>query len=182
MDFSHGQAQLDRATRRKILVISKIRDILLESKIMNADSLKIVEFNNLEHKKQVVALWKDVFDYSAAHNSPELIIDKKISTEDDLFFVAVDQHIVLGTVMVGYDGHRGWIYSMAVLSDYQKKGVGSTLLAFAEKKLSSLGCMKINLQIMNGNEAVQQFYQAKGYLIENRISMGKRLEENIGDK
>ncbi|KKK58906.1 hypothetical protein LCGC14_3039730, partial [marine sediment metagenome] len=61
----------------------------------------------------------------------------------------------------------------------QKKGIGSTLLAFAEEKLSSLGCMKINLQIMDGNDAVQQFYKANGYLTEKRISMGKRLNENI---
>ena len=85
---------------------------------MNSNTHKVVEFNNLEHRKQVVALWKNVFGYSAAHNSPELIIDKKIATKDGLFFVAVDQHIVLGTVMAGYDGHRGLIYSIAVLSDY----------------------------------------------------------------
>ena len=93
--------------------------------------------------------------------------------------MAVNEQTVVGTVMAGYDGHRGWIYSIAVLSIHRKKGIGLALLTFAEKKLSSLGCMKINLQIMEGNDEVQGFYQANGYLIEKRISMGKRLNENI---
>ena len=146
---------------------------------MSANSIKIVEFDNLKHRKQVVELWQDVFGYEAAHNSPELVIDKKIAAKDRLLFIAINQQIVVGTVMAGYDGHRGWIYSIAVLPSYQKKGIGSALLAFAEKKLSLLGCMKINLQIMDGNNAVQEFYQANGYLTEKRISMGKRLKENI---
>ena len=146
---------------------------------MNTDSIKIVEFDNLKHREQVAALWQGVFGYGAAHNCPELAIDKKIAAGDGLFFVAVNQEIVVGTVMAGYDGHRGWIYSMAVLPINQKKGIGSALLTFAEKKLCSLGCMKINLQIMAGNDAVQRFYQANGYLTEKRISMSKRLNENI---
>ncbi len=146
---------------------------------MGTDSVKIVEFDNLQHRRQVAGLWRDVFGYEANHNRPEIVIDKKIAAADGLFFVAINQQAIAGTVMAGYDGHRGWIYSIAVLPTLQKKRIGSALLTFAEKKLSSLGCMKINLQIMDGNDAVQQFYQANGYLIEKRISMGKRLNENI---
>ena len=53
------------------------------------------------------------------------------------------------------------------------------VLTFAEGKLSELGCMKINLQILEGNEAVEKFYLANGYQTEKRISMGKCLPENI---
>ena len=147
--------------------------------MINTDSIKIVEFDNLKHRKQVVALWQDVFGYEAEHNRPEVVIDKKIAAGDGLFFVALFKQTVVGTVMAGYDGHRGWIYSIAVLPAHRKKGIGLALLTFAEKKLSSLGCMKVNLQIMDGNDGVQRFYQANGYLVEKRISMGKRLNENI---
>ena len=81
--------------------------------------------------------------------------------------------------MAGYDGHRGWIYSMAVHPDHRMQGIGTALLAFAEKKLSSLGCVKINLQIMEGNEDVRRFYQTNGYAVEKRVNMGKRLGENV---
>jgi len=148
---------------------------------MNTDSIKIVEFDNLKHRKQVIELWQDVFGYGGGRHCPELAIDKKMAVKDGLFFVAINQQIVVGTIMAGYDGHRGWIYSLAVLPTHRKKGVGSALLTFAEKRLSSLGCMKINLQVGDGNEAVQRFYQANGYLTEKRISMGKLLKENIED-
>ncbi len=96
-----------------------------------------------------------------------------------LFFVAMDANAVIGTVMAGYDGHRGWIYSMAVRPEYRKQGLGSKLLFFVEEKLAERGCMKINLQIMEGNEAVERFYASNGYLTEERISMGKQVRQNI---
>jgi ribosomal protein S18 acetylase RimI-like enzyme len=139
----------------------------------------ILPFDDLLHRAQVVALWKSVFGYEAPHNAPEVSIAKKLAVGDGLFFVAIDGHDVVGTVMAGYDGHRGWIYSMAVHPDWRKKGIGSALLGHAEARLSALGCVKINLQIIEGNESVQTFYSAHGYMKEKRISMGKKLPENI---
>lgn len=86
---------------------------------------------------------------------------------------------MVGTVMAGYDGHRGWIYTVAVIPVYQKTGIGTALLKHAEKRLSELGCVKINLQILEDNKDVEAFYQANGYVTEKRISMGKRLVENV---
>lgn len=140
---------------------------------------EIKTFDNLKHRDQVILLWKEVFGYEADHNAPKLVIDKKLEFGNGLFFIATDNKSVVGTVMAGYDGHRGWIYSIAVSSGYRKQGLGSELLYFAEEKLSKLGCMKINLQIMEGNEAVEKFYLSNGYHTEKRISMGKRLEQNI---
>jgi ribosomal protein S18 acetylase RimI-like enzyme len=140
--------------------------------------MEILVFNELRHRQQVVNLWQTVFGYQAAHNAPELIITKKVAVADGLFFVALHDSQVIGTVMTGYDGHRGWIYSLAVHPDFRKQKIGSALLAHAEKKLSDLGCVKVNLQIMEGNEAVESFYLANGYATEKRISMGKRLSQN----
>jgi len=122
-----------------------------------------------------------VFGYEADHNAPQLVIDKKLEFGDGLFFVALNNQAVVGTTMAGYDGHRGWIYSIAVSPKFQKQGLGSSLIAFAERRLSELGCMKINLQIMEGNEEIENFYLASGYQSEKRISMSKRLAENINN-
>jgi ribosomal protein S18 acetylase RimI-like enzyme len=140
---------------------------------------EITAFENNNHRDQVVSLWQAVFGYEASHNAPDLVIDKKIEFNDGLFFVAIDEGKVIGTVMAGYDGHRGWIYSIAVSFDYREKGLGSALLSYAEERLSEKGCMKINLQILDGNETVEAFYISSGYHTEKRISMGKRLEQNI---
>ena len=137
--------------------------------------VEITAFDNEKHREQVTAVWQSVFGYDAAHNRPELVIDQKLKVDDGLFFVALQENRVVGTAMAGYDGHRGWIYSVAVLPEYRKLGIGSALLSFAQEKLASRGCLKINLQVAEGNEAVQNFYLANGYEVEKRISMGKRL-------
>jgi len=140
---------------------------------------EITVFDNKKHRDQAIFLWKTAFGYETSHNAPGIVIDKKIEFNDGLFFVAVDKDNLIGTVMAGYDGHRGWIYSIAVSPDYRKKGLGSALLSYAEKRLSEKGCMKINLQIIEGNEPVEAFYLSNGYHTEKRISMGKCLVENI---
>lgn len=142
---------------------------------------EIVAFDNSAHRDQVVGLWERVFEYEAPHNAPSLVIDKKLAVADGLFFVAVIDGVVVGTIMAGYDGHRGWIYSMAVHPDYRNQSIASRLLSFAEGQLALHGCMKINLQILVDNDKVRAFYEANGYSVEERTSMGKRLPENIAD-
>ena len=142
---------------------------------------EISEFNNVKHREQVVALWKGVFGYDTARNDPEFVIDQKIAMLDGLFFVAAHREGIVGTVMAGYDGHRGWIYAMAVHPGHRQKGIASLLLSHAERRLASLGCVKINLQILKGNAAVQRFYRANGYALEDRINMGKQIDENLFD-
>ncbi|MHC4405714.1 MAG: GNAT family N-acetyltransferase [Planctomycetota bacterium] len=106
---------------------------------MSAVPIEIVEFDNSRHRQQVVALWEEVFKYDAPRNAPTLVIDKKRAVDDGLFLVALRAGAVVGTVMAGYDGHRGWVYSMAVLPTHRSEGIGSALLASVERKLASLG-------------------------------------------
>ncbi len=142
-------------------------------------SITITPFENFRHRDPVIALWQAVFGYETAHNRPDLVIDKKAAVNDGLFFIATAGVEVVGTVMAGYDGHRGWIYSVAVHPAHRKQGIGSALVSHAERALAEKGCMKINLQIMDGNESVAAFYSSLGYLAEKRVSMGKSISENI---
>lgn len=137
---------------------------------------EITCYDDALHRLGVVDLWKRVFGYSDAHNDPELSIDKKLAVKDNLFWVAERADEIVGTIMAGYDGHRGWIYSLAVHPDCRSCGLGSELVNHAEESLAALGCMKVNLQIMSHNGSVKDFYLANGYSVEERISMGKRLQ------
>lgn len=143
------------------------------------DAVTIIPYDDATHRGQVIVLWETVFGYDTPHNKPGLAIDKKLAVNDDLFFVAVEGGSVAGTVMAGYDGHRGWIYSVAVLPSHRRKKIGSQLMSFAEQALTDRGCVKINLQIMDGNERVAAFYSALGYSVEKRINMSKRILKNI---
>ena len=82
---------------------------------------------------------------------------------------------VVGTVMGGYDGHRGWIYSLAVDDCERHRGIGSALVDNIERALKALGCLKVNLQVVSTNSGVVEFYEKLGFSVEDRISMGKRL-------
>jgi ribosomal protein S18 acetylase RimI-like enzyme len=77
--------------------------------------------------------------------------------------------------MAGYEGHRGWISRIAVLTSHRGAGVGLHLLVEAERRLAALGCIKVNLQVVESNSSTVAFYEKSGYMIEPRISMSKRL-------
>jgi len=136
---------------------------------------EIRQYDDTTDRPQVVALWQNVFGYETAHNDPHLTISKKIAVKDGLFFVAVKDLAIIGTIMAGYDGHRGWIYSVSVDPSKRHSGVGSSLVQHAETALANLGCMKIKLQILKTNESTAAFYASLGYAMEPNISMGKLL-------
>ena len=137
------------------------------------------EYNDATDREQVMSLWRTVLGYETAHNEPSLAISKKIDANDNLFFVAEDKGKLVGTAMAGYDGHRGWLYAIAVHPNCRRAGLGSRLVRHAEQALVSVGCMKVNLQLLATNEATAAFYKSIGYTVEPRISMGKVLHENV---
>ncbi len=123
----------------------------------------------------VKSLWDEAFPGDPPWNRAEAAIPAKLAFQPDLFLVAAEDSQVIGSVMAGYDGHRGWLYSVAVRKGCERGGVGTALVHEAERSLRALGCEKINLQVRASNEEVVQFYAGLGYAIEDRISLGRRL-------
>ncbi|WP_322032279.1 GNAT family acetyltransferase [Paraburkholderia sp. J76] len=132
----------------------------------------------------VIALWLRAFpeynDASRPHRNPRLSIANKLGTQPELFFVAirndgeVDSALV-GTAMAGYDGHRGWLYSVAVAPDARRHGLGTRLVLHAENALAAMGCLKLNLQVLTDKAEVLAFYERLGYRADAVVSLGKRL-------
>lgn len=139
-------------------------------------------FDRAADTDAVVTLWYSVFGYSAPHHEPALVIAKKCEVNDGLFLVASLDDAVVGTVMAGYDGHRGWIYSLAVDPAHRRHGIGRALVQAAEAALAQRGCLKVNLQVVVGNDEAIPFYSALGYAIEPRISMGRLLAVRSEEK
>lgn len=123
----------------------------------------------------VTALWSAVFPNDPPWNEPAEFVQRKRRVQPELFWVAQEGRQIVGTVVAGYDGVRGWIYHLAVGPSRRRRGTGRLLMQAAEDALEALGCPKINLQIRANNRAVVDFYRALGYDIEERVQMGKPL-------
>jgi len=123
----------------------------------------------------VSALWREVFPEAPPWNHPESDFVRKLRVQPELFFVAVREGGVVGTVMGGYDGHRGWLYHLAVLPSSRGQGIGRALVERVECELMKLGCPKLNLQVRSSNLEVRSFYEQLGYKVEDHMSLGKLL-------
>jgi ribosomal protein S18 acetylase RimI-like enzyme len=125
----------------------------------------------------VVSLWRECGLVVPA-NDPHRDIQRKVDSQPELFLVGEHEGLVVATLMVGYDGHRGWLNYLAVSPGMRLRGVGSAMLHEAERLLRQRGCPKINLQVRTGNRSVIAFYQARGYRIDEVVGMGKRLVDD----
>jgi ribosomal protein S18 acetylase RimI-like enzyme len=130
---------------------------------------------SVEDELQVIDLWGGTVADAAPHNNPSLAIRMKLKRDPELFLVATVAEVVVGTVMGGFDGHRGWLYSLAVAPEHRRQGIASALVRRLETTLSEIGCLKVNLQVRGTNSDVLGFYEHVGYNVEDRVSMGKRL-------
>ena len=129
---------------------------------------------DLADSEEVIAVW-EACHMTVPRNDPHKDIARKMQVNPELFLVAVVDGRIAGTVMGGYEGHRGWINYLAVSPDCQNQGIGRALMDAVEAKLAAIGCAKINLQVRSSNRAVIQFYGHLGYHIDDVISLGKRL-------
>jgi ribosomal protein S18 acetylase RimI-like enzyme len=127
----------------------------------------------------VVKLWRSVFpeysDPDRPQRDPVASVTRKLAIGDGLFWLAERDGRLVGTAMAGWDGHRGWLYSVGVLPEARRAGVGARLVAEAERALAALGCPKVNLQVLAGNASAQAFWQRMGYAQDAVVPFGKRL-------
>jgi ribosomal protein S18 acetylase RimI-like enzyme len=122
----------------------------------------------------LIELWT-ACELTRPWNDPARDIARKLADSPELLLVGEEDGAIVGSVMAGYDGHRGWINYLAVHPARQGSGLGRALMDAAEERLRALGCAKINLQVRDGNEDARAFYEAIGYRLEPIVSLGKRL-------
>ena len=153
-------------------------------KMVEKGMARIRAYRN-EDEDAVIALWRacEMLRWS----DPRKDIARKLKVNPEWFLVAEAEETetaadaettareIVGTCMVGYEGHRGWINFLAVAPEVQGGGVGKALMAEAERLLREVGCAKINLQVRASNRKVVAFYERLGFASEELLSMGKRL-------
>jgi len=126
-------------------------------------------------KKKVIELWQEC-GLVVPWNDPQRDIERKLSVQPELFLVGLINDEIISTAMAGYDGHRGWVYYLAVKPRYQQQEIGKQMMKETEIRLFELGCPKLNIMIRTTNLEVVNFYKSIGYKIDAVTSLGKRLE------
>ncbi len=136
-------------------------------------SVEIRAFRTAD-EEAVVALWEQA-GLTRPWNDPRADIRRKLTVQPELFLVAADGDTVIGSVMAGYDGHRGWLYYLASATSHRGRGIARALVAEAERLLEAMGCPKVQLMVRPENTAARGFYDALGYVPFETWATGRRL-------
>jgi len=128
-----------------------------------------------EDRAAVVALWERC-GLTRPWNDPDRDIDRKLDRDPEGLLVGELGGKVVATAMVGYDGHRGSVFYLAVHPEHQGRGLGRMLMDHAEHRLLEMGCPKVNVMIRTSNVKALGFYDRLGYTPgDGAEALGKRL-------
>lgn len=122
----------------------------------------------------VIALW-EACGLTRPWNDPARDFALALGSGASAVLVVREGNALAGSVMTGFDGHRGWIYYLAVAPDHRRKGIGRALMAAAEAWLRERGAPKIQLMVREGNDAVG-FYEALGLERQQVVTLGRFLD------
>jgi ribosomal protein S18 acetylase RimI-like enzyme len=110
----------------------------------------------------VTSLWEEV-GLTRPWNDPESDYRRAHQGLTSAVLGLKESGTLIGTVMVGHDGHRGWLYYLAVRPNRQREGLGRILMTSAEEWLRTRGAVKIQLMVRSENVDNQKFYRRVGY-------------------
>jgi ribosomal protein S18 acetylase RimI-like enzyme len=138
-----------------------------------------VEIRELDgnHRGDAIALW-DTTGLIRPWNPPDADFDRAVSGEGSAVLGAFDGDRLVATVMVGHDGHRGWVYYLAVDPTVQATGVGRSMMRAAEAWVRSAGIPKIQLMVRTTNTAALGFYDAVGFSAEDTVVLSRWLDKS----
>jgi ribosomal protein S18 acetylase RimI-like enzyme len=128
-----------------------------------------------EDEPGVIALWR-ACDLVASYNDPGADFRfARAGACSDVLVGVDDTDRICGSVMVGHDGHRGWLYYVASAPDVRGGGVGRQMVEAAEGWLRERGVVKAQLLVRETNTKVVSFYERLGFEVAPRVIMGKWL-------
>ncbi|MCY1670128.1 GNAT family acetyltransferase [Novosphingobium sp. SL115] len=126
-------------------------------------------------RESLVALW-EAAGLTRPWNDPRADFDMALGRDRSTILLACENKAVSGSVMVGFDGHRGWVYYLAVAPEKRGFGIGRMLMLEAEQWLKAIGCPKIQLMVRGDNNVARGFYAALGYDLQDVVTLGRRLD------
>lgn len=132
---------------------------------------------SLDDAAKLVALWT-ICGLTRPWNDPHADIALALATSSSTVLVDRRAEWIVGSVMVGFDGHRGWIYYLAVSPDARRGGIGRALMRAAEAWLRDRGAPKLQLMVRGGNADALNFYERIGLALQDVVVLGRFLKDD----
>ncbi|UPK07992.1 GNAT family acetyltransferase [Bradyrhizobium algeriense] len=123
----------------------------------------------------VIALWQ-ACGLTRPWNDPAADIALARREPNSTILIGRDGDAIVATAMVGYDGHRGWVYYVASDPQRRAKGYGRAIMNAAEDWLRAAGILKLQLMVRKDNAQVHAFYQSLGYYNQQTVTFAKWLD------
>jgi hypothetical protein len=136
-------------------------------------ALHIREFREAD-RAALIALW-ETCALTRPWNDPNADLDRAVTSRDATILVGTVDDVVVASIIVGHDGHRGWLYYLAVTPDRQSRGHGREMMVEAELWLTVRGAPKVQLMVRGENQNATAFYGALGYERQDVTVLGKWL-------
>ena len=134
----------------------------------------IVETAAFADAAQVIALW-EACGLTRPWNNPQTDFERALVGPHSTVLVVRSDDRIVATIMAGEDGHRGWVYYLAVDPAQRGSGLGRAMMVAAEAWLHARGAPKIQFMVREDNEAIIAFYEALGYARQAVVTMGRFL-------
>jgi ribosomal protein S18 acetylase RimI-like enzyme len=136
----------------------------------------IREFHFQQDYAAALRLWEGIEKgIHVGHSDAPAEINKKLERDPDLFLVAEVDGQLVGTVIGGYDGRRGFIYHLAVHSAHRGHGIGGQLMAEVERRLRTKGCARCYLFVTPDNVEAKRYYEGRGWELMDNLPYAKDL-------
>lgn len=132
-----------------------------------------------ERAEAVVQLWHTC-GLTRPWNDPHADLERALRGPSSTVLSAWSEEALVGTVMVGHDGHRGWVYYLAVDEQHRGRGLGRALMGAAEDWVRAQGIPKLQLMVRTSNTVARGFYDRLGYAVQDTVVLGKFFDEDLG--
>jgi len=130
------------------------------------------------NRQAAVELW-GACELTVPWNDPARDFDRALENPTSNIFGGFEEGKLISTIMVGYEGHRGWLYYIAVDREHRRTGIAKTLIAKAEDWLQSQGAPKVMLMVRSGNGPAEALYESLGYEISPVKTYGKFFDQSL---
>jgi ribosomal protein S18 acetylase RimI-like enzyme len=130
----------------------------------------------VELVETAIELWHGV-GLTRPWNDPLADLRRAMEGPASAVLAGLDGHMLLATALVGHDGHRGWVYYLAVRPESQRNGYGRQMMRACEEWLVARGIPKINLMVRAENAIARDFYAALGYRVDDVMVLSRRFSD-----